>query len=160
MTDDFASRLCYAHDGAMGAHAAETTMEIPQMTPMEAYDVLRQDADAVYLDVRTGPEFEAGHPTGARHVPVMFFGAGGQPRPNPDFVSDVEALLPRHAKILVGCQAGRRSQRACELLHDAGYTDVTNVSGGFGGARDQTGRLVTPGWREAGLPVEHGPAKV
>src|SRR5262249_31546643 len=118
--------------------------DIPQTTPTEAYDTLRQHADAVYLDVRTAPEFEAGHPAGARHVPVIFFGAGGRPRPNAAFVREVEAMLPHGAKILVGCQAGGRSQRACELLRDAGYTDVTNVQGGFGGARDQTGRLVIP----------------
>jgi rhodanese-related sulfurtransferase len=134
-------------------------MDIPQTTPTEAYDILQQQPDAIYLDVRTAPEFEAGHPTGARHVPVMFFGAGGQPRPNPDFVAAVEAVVPRTTKLLIGCQAGGRSQRACELLRDAGYTDVTNVRGGFGGARDQTGRLVTPGWRDTGLPVESGPAK-
>lgn len=134
-------------------------MDIPQTTPTEAYDILQQQSDAIYLDVRTAPEFEAGHPTGARHVPVMFFGAGGQSRPNPDFIATVETLVPRTTKLLVGCQAGGRSQRACELLRDAGYTDVTNVRGGFGGARDQTGRLVTPGWRDAGLPVESGPAK-
>jgi len=134
-------------------------MDIPQTIPTEAYDILQQHPDAVYLDVRTAPEFEAGHPTGARHVPVMFFGAGGQPRPNPDFVAAVETVVPRTTKLLVGCQAGGRSQRACELLRDAGYTDVINVRGGFGGARDQTGRMVTPGWRDAGLPVESGPAK-
>ncbi|TMA81261.1 MAG: rhodanese-like domain-containing protein [Deltaproteobacteria bacterium] len=133
-------------------------MEIPQTTPPEAFDVLRQHLDAVYLDVRTAPEFEAGHPAGARHVPVLFYGAGGQPRPNPDFVGAVEALVPRATKLLVGCQAGGRSQRACELLHAAGFTDVTNVRGGFGGARDQTGRVIIPGWRDAGLPVETGPA--
>ncbi len=135
-------------------------MEIPQTTPSEAYDLLQQEPDTVYLDVRTAPEFEAGHPAGARHVPVLFFVAGGQPRPNPDFVATVEALVPRPMKLVVGCQAGGRSQHACELLRDAGYTDVTNVRGGFGGARDQTGRVIIPGWRDAGLPVETGPAKV
>jgi rhodanese-related sulfurtransferase len=134
-------------------------MNIPQTTPPEAYDLLQQHPDAVYLDVRTAPEFEAGHPAGARHVPVVFFAAGNQARPNPDFVPSVEAIVPRTTKLVVGCQAGRRSQRACELLRDAGYTDVTNVHGGFGGARDQTGRLIIPGWRDAGLPVETGAAK-
>ena len=42
------------------------------------------------------------------------------------------------------------------MLAEAGYTDVTNVRGGFGGARDQSGRVVVPGWRDAGLPVETG----
>jgi rhodanese-related sulfurtransferase len=134
-------------------------MEIPQTTPSEAYDLLQRQSDAVYLDVRTANEFEAGHPAGARHVPVLFFVAGGQPRPNPDFVAGVEALVPRTTTLVVGCQSGGRSQHACELLRDAGYTDVTNVRGGFGGARDQTGRVIIPGWRDAGLPVETGLAK-
>jgi rhodanese-related sulfurtransferase len=138
----------------------ELAMDIPQTTPPEAFEILNANPDAVYLDVRTTPEFEAGHPAGARHVPVVFFAPGtGQPRPNPDFVATVSALVPPATKLLVGCQAGGRSQRACELLRDAGYSDVTNVRGGFGGARDQTGRIVIPGWRDAGLPVESGPAK-
>jgi rhodanese-related sulfurtransferase len=134
-------------------------MTIPQTTPPEAYDTLQQHPDAVYLDVRTAPEFEAGHPAGARLVPVLLLGADGQARPNPDFIAEVEAIAGHDTKLLVGCQAGGRSQRACELLRDAGFTDVTNVRGGFGGARDQTGRTVIPGWRETGLPVETGPAR-
>jgi rhodanese-related sulfurtransferase len=132
-------------------------MEIAQTTPPEAYETLQRHPDAVYLDVRTAAEFEAGHPTGARNVPVVFFAPGGQAAPNPDFVAVVERTIPRATKLIVGCQAGGRSQRACEILAQAGYTDLTNVRGGFGGARDQSGRIVVPGWREAGLPVETGP---
>ena len=33
-----------------------------------------------------------------------------------------------------------------ELLAQAGYTTVINMQGGFGGARDQMGRTLTPGW--------------
>ena len=134
-------------------------MEIPQTTPPEAYAVLQERPAAVYLDVRTAPEFEAGHPAGARNVPVVFLVPGGPPRPNPDFVASVTALVAPTTALLVGCQTGVRSQHACELLRDAGFTDVTNVRGGFGGTRDQTGRVIIPGWREAGLPVETGPAK-
>jgi rhodanese-related sulfurtransferase len=134
-------------------------MDIPQTTPPEAYDILQQRPDAVYLDVRSAPEFEAGHPAGARHVPLFFFSPTGQPQPNPDFLAGVRAIVPPTTTLLVGCQAGSRSQRACELLRDAGYTDVTNVRGGFGGERDQTGRVVIPGWRDTGLPVETGAAK-
>jgi rhodanese-related sulfurtransferase len=132
-------------------------VEIAQTTPPEAYDLLQRHPDAVYLDVRTAREFEAGHPAGARNVAVVFFAPGSnQGAPNPDFVAQVAALVPPATKLLVGCQMGGRSQRACELLAAAGFTDVTNVRGGFGGARDQTGRVVIPGWRDAGLPVERG----
>lgn len=133
-------------------------MSIPQTTPPQAYETLQQHPDAVYLDVRTEGEFEAGHPAGARNIPVLVLDPTTQePRANPDFVAAVARELPRTTKLIVGCQAGGRSQRACELLAEAGWEDVTNVRGGFGGARDQTGRVVVPGWREAGLPVETGP---
>ena len=132
-------------------------MEIRETTPPEAYEALQADSAAVYLDVRTEGEFEAGHPAGARNVPVVFFDpATRQPTPNADFVATVGRTIPRTAKLLVGCQSGPRSARACELLAQAGFTDLTNVRGGFGGARDQSGRVVVPGWREAGLPVETG----
>jgi len=132
-------------------------MDIPQTTPSEAFATLQQHPEAVYLDVRTEGEFEAGHPAGARNVPVLVLdSATREPRPNPDFVATVERTLPRATKLIVGCQAGGRSQHACELLAQAGWKDVTNVRGGFGGARDHSGRVVVPGWREAGLPVETG----
>src|SRR6185295_8710409 len=122
-------------------------MEIPQTTPPDAYETLQRDPNAVYLDVRTPEEFAAGHPAGAVNVPVIFFRAGGS-SPNPDFVSAVQRLIPPAKALLVGCQAGGRSQRGAELLVAAGYPDVSNVRGGFGGARDDTGRTVIPGWRE------------
>jgi rhodanese-related sulfurtransferase len=132
-------------------------MDIPQTTPTEAFATLQQYPDAVYLDVRTEGEFEAGHPAGARNVPVLVLDpATREPRPNPEFVATVERTLPRSTKLIVGCQAGGRSQHACELLAQAGWKDLTNVRGGFGGARDHSGRVVVPGWREAGLPVETG----
>ena len=135
-------------------------MDIPQTTPPEAFETLKTHPGAVYLDVRTEEEFEAGHPAGARNIPVLVLDPATQePRANPDFVAAVERELPRSTKLIVGCQAGGRSQRACELLAQAGWTDVTNVRGGFGGARDQSGRVVVPGWRSAGLPVETGAAQ-
>jgi rhodanese-related sulfurtransferase len=129
-----------------------STMEIPQTTPRGASAVLEKNRDAVYLDVRTEAEFEAGHPAGARNIPLVFLDpATHQPRPNHEFVAAVERHVPRTAKLLVGCQSGGRSQRACELLADAGYTDVTNVEGGFGGLRDASGQVAVLGWRDEGL---------
>ena len=132
-------------------------MDIAQLTPPEAHDILKTNREAVYLDVRTVEEFAAGHPAGAHNVPILFVDpATRQPRVNPDFIVAVERIVPRTAKLLVGCQSGGRSQRACELLADAGFSDLANVAGGFGGAHDQMGRVVVPGWRDAGLPVETG----
>jgi rhodanese-related sulfurtransferase len=127
-------------------------MAIRQMTPREAARALSADPAAVYLDVRTVEEFDAGHPAGARNVPVFVFDANGRPQPNPEFVGVVLRHLASGTPLLVGCRSGMRSQRACELLAEAGYTDLANVRGGFGGSDD------TPGWAESGLPVETGGA--
>ena len=128
-------------------------MAIEQLTPTEAYDALNEDPTGVFLDVRTEAEFQAGHPAGAINVPVVFFPpVGGRPTPNPHFLAVVEASISKDANVIVGCQAGVRSQHAAELMQRAGYTSVANLLGGFGGGRDQMGRMV-PGWQAAGLPV-------
>jgi hypothetical protein len=49
--------------------------------------------------------------------------------------------------------AGGRSLSALRALESAGYTDLVNVETGWGGKRDPTGRVVAPGWKDAGLPV-------
>jgi arsenate reductase len=126
-------------------------MAIRQVTPAEAVRELAAAPHAVYLDVRTVEEFEAGHPAGARNVAVLVRDpASGRPRPNPEFLAVVQRHLPPATPLLVGCQSGMRSQHACELLADAGYTDLANVRGGFGGSEDAAG------WKESGLPVESG----
>jgi rhodanese-related sulfurtransferase len=127
-------------------------MPVTQTTPPQAHETLSKDASVIYLDVRTVPEFTAGHPQGGINIPVIFFQAPGQPAPNPDFLKVVEANIAKDATVIVGCQAGARSQRAADIMTQAGYTNVTNMQGGFGGGQDQMGRAV-PGWRDAGLPV-------
>jgi len=128
-------------------------MAINQAEPPQAHETLTRNPGAVYLDVRTEGEFAQGHPAGAINIPVVFIKGPGQMEPNPEFIAVVEKVVPKATRLVVGCQSGRRSQRACELLEAAGYTDLTNVQGGFGGAQDASGQVAVKGWRDAGLPV-------
>jgi rhodanese-related sulfurtransferase len=128
-------------------------MPIKQQTPPEAHETLKQNPGALYLDVRTEAEFAAGHAAGAINIPVMVARGPGQMQLNPDFVEVAEKVIAKDRKLVVGCMAGGRSQRACDMLEDAGFTDLTNVVGGFGGQRDQSGKVVVTGWKDAGLPV-------
>ena len=128
-------------------------MAIKQAEPPQAHETLKANPDAIYVDVRTEGEFAQGHPTGAINIPVVFIKGPGQMEPNDEFLRVAEKVLPKDKKLVVGCMAGGRSQRACEILEDAGFGDLTNVRGGFGGARDQSGRVIVAGWRDAGLPV-------
>ena len=128
-------------------------MPIQQMNPPEAKAAIDENPEAVYLDVRTEMEFEQGHPEGAINVPVAFPQPGGGMQLNAEFLSVVEKVLPHDKQIICGCQAGMRSQRAAEIMEGAGYENLVNVDGGFGGKVDQNGMLVVPGWRDSDLPV-------
>ena len=126
-------------------------MAIKEVTPQQAHDLLA--ADAVYIDVRTEGEFANGHPQGAINIPVAFPDPSRGMMVNSDFVKVVEAHFPREKKIIVGCQAGPRSTAAAGFLQQAGFQDVSNMLGGFGGMRDQMGNVSAPGWAASGLPV-------
>ena len=127
-----------------------------QVSVVEAHELVQQGH--VYVDVRSSAEFEHGHPAGAFNVPLLEADERtGMLQPNADFVRVMQATFPADTKLLVGCQMGGRSQRAAQMLAAFGFTDVANVRGGFGGARDpMSGRVVESGWADSGLPVEDG----
>ncbi len=130
-------------------------MAVKHVDVKEAYRLQAGEGYA-YIDVRSIPEYEAGHPAGAHNVPLLHYDAQtGQKTPNPEFLAVMQANHSRDAKLLIGCQVGGRSTQAAELLTSRGSQHVANVRGGFGGARDPvTGALVDEGWSTAGLPVE------
>ena len=130
-------------------------MSVKHIDVKQAY--AQQTGDGyTYVDVRSVPEYDKCHPAGAHNVPLLHFDAAiGQMQPNPDFLAVMQATYAVDARLLLGCQVGGRSAQAAQLLASVGYTDVTNVAGGFGGARDPaTGQVQHEGWEQAGLPVE------
>ena len=108
----------------------------------------------VILDVRSTPEYRAGHPEHSYNVPYPFIyqycndvegddrrrdGAcksGGEriPQPAADFVAYVESIIPdKHTPIYTMCRTGVRSVGAAEELTKAGYKNVRNIWEGFVG---------------------------
>jgi rhodanese-related sulfurtransferase len=128
-------------------------MAIKEITPQQSNDILAANSDVVYIDVRSEREFANGHPAGAVNIPVAFPDPARGMMANPDFVKVVEANFSRDKKIIVGCQAGPRSSAALRMLEQAGFQDVANLLGGFGGMRDAMGTVIAPGWAASGLPV-------
>jgi rhodanese-related sulfurtransferase len=126
-------------------------MAVKRVTPREAKDLL--DQGYKYLDVRSVQEFSGGHPAGAYNVPLVQPGPGRMV-PNADFQKVVARHFPPGEPLVVGCGSGGRSLRACELLVAAGWTNIVDVRGGWGGERDAFGRVAVRGWLEEGLPTE------
>lgn len=127
-------------------------MSTRSVTPEEAAKLL---ADGyVYVDVRSEPEFEAGHVPGALNVPISHQGPAGM-SPNPEFLAVMQQAFGKGEKLVVGCKAGGRSKKAVDQLAQAGFTELSDMSAGWDGSRDAFGRAV-PGWSKLGLPVETG----
>ena len=78
------------------------------------------------LDVRRAPEWSAFHVEGATHLPLARL---------PERARDLDAA----AEWVVVCASGYRSGIACSVLERAGFTQLTNATGGM------------DTWRRAGL---------
>lgn len=126
-------------------------MTVNRVSPEEA-DALVREQGYVYVDVRSIPEFDAGHPAGAYNVPLMHKTAAGM-QPNPEFMAVMESSFGRDSKLVLGCRSGVRSLRAAEMLIAAGFANVVDQRAGWGGARDAFGQVQERGWEVAGLPT-------
>jgi rhodanese-related sulfurtransferase len=125
-------------------------MSIKRITPDEAAELLGQGW--TYVDVRSVPEFDQGHPEGAYNVPFLHRAGQGMV-PNPDFMKVMQTAFPKDAKLVVGCRSGARSLRAAEALVAQGYQNVIDMRGGFAGELDAANRLACDGWQQRSLPI-------
>ncbi len=120
-------------------------MPITQASVTDAHAA--QQRGSIYVDVRSTEEFSRGHAVGAVNVPLLEPDEDtGVMLPNPDFVRVIKATFRPDAPLLLGCQSGGRSARASRMLEAFGYTNITNITGGFEGGQD-------PGWAPSGLPT-------
>jgi rhodanese-related sulfurtransferase len=83
-------------------------------------ETLEGGSDYILLDVRTPAEVAEGVIEGA--VVIDFFDA--------DFAKKV-AELEKDKPVLVYCRSGARSGKAMKVMQEAGFSDVTNLSGGI-----------------------------
>src|SRR5436190_10075935 len=99
-----------------------------RVTPKEAAALLEQGY--TYVDVRSIPEYQQGHPKGAHNVPFMHLEAGRMVL-NPDFMAVMQRLYAKDARLVLGCKSGGRSLQAATLLERIGYSGVIDMRGGF-----------------------------
>jgi len=144
----------------------QTTLGL-YLTAGEAYEKWKADPEQVkILDVRTPDEYLfVGHPTMAWNVPLKLqvyqWDASGRKLPmksNPDFVTEVKRLFKPSDTLLVICRSGGRSAQAVDLLAEAGFKQVYNITEGVeGDAVDDPesvfhGKRMKNGWKNSGLP--------
>lgn len=123
------------------------------LEPREAFQFLKQNADAVFIDCRSEIEhFFVGHPLGAIHVA---WNDGPNWAINPDFVAHVKKVAAVNRPVVLICRSGNRSLDAGRALEAAGFSKVYNVLHGFEGELGENHhRNEKTGWRHEGLPWE------
>jgi rhodanese-related sulfurtransferase len=124
-------------------------MAVKRVSPEEAQRLVEQEG-YVYVDVRSIPEFEAGHPKGAYNVPLKHMDAAGV-SDNEDFVSIMGTTFGKDAKLVLGCKSGGRSLAAAQTLVGEGFTQVVDQRAGYVGGMGPQGP--EPGWAPRGLPT-------
>jgi molybdopterin/thiamine biosynthesis adenylyltransferase/rhodanese-related sulfurtransferase len=104
---------------------------IPEVEPAEVAPRVADGTGPLIIDVRETAEWDQGHLPGAVHIPRGFL------------ESRISGTAPDLGQeILVSCASGQRSLLSAKTLADMGFTNVTNLAGGF--AR----------WKQNNHPVE------
>ena len=119
------------------------------LLPAEAHTLMQ--AGAKLVDVRTKPELQyVGKVPGAVAVEWQTYPGS---RPNPEFLAELGAAVPKDQPVMFLCRSGARSHSAADAATKAGWKEAYNVLEGFEGDKDAAGhRNTVGGWRKAGLP--------
>jgi rhodanese-related sulfurtransferase len=102
---------------------------VPNLSTAEAINLINRN-HALVLDVREDTEFASGHIVDAKHIPLAKLA---------ERLSELNKYKDK--PILVNCQRGMRSAKACEILRKAEFKQVNNLQGGL------------EAWLAAKLPV-------
>jgi rhodanese-related sulfurtransferase len=101
-----------------------------EVSAFEAVQLINRK-DALVIDVRDQGEFDAGHISGARHVPE---------RQLAERLKELEKFKDR--PLILACRSGMRSGSAVKTLRSNGFAEAVNLRGGIGA------------WEQAGMPLQ------
>lgn len=92
---------------------------VPSLSPAEAVTLINR-SHAIVIDVRDDAEFASGHIADAKHIPLSSL---------PERLNELKKYKDK--TVLVNCQRGMRSAKACDILRKAEFTQLHNLQGGL-----------------------------
>lgn len=134
-------------------HPSLESLYAGEITPRQAFDLLKSNPSAILVDVRTPPEWNGvGYPDlsslGKDIIRLSWRLYPGMQR-NADFETQLAAAVPdTAAPLLFLCRSGARSLDAAIAMTACGYSACFNITDGF------EGHPSTPahGWKAEQLP--------
>lgn len=112
----------------LGRSPSASTNLPAEINTAQAYQIYQKNG-AVFVDVREQSEWDTFHIPNTTLIPLGEL---------PNRLNEV----PKDKPIVVVCRSGNRSQAGRDILKEAGYTNVTSMSGG-----------VTD-WKNQGFPIQ------
>ena len=101
-----------------------------EVGPFEAVQLINRN-DALVIDLRDTGEYEAGHISGARHLPE---------RQLVERLPELEKFKER--ALVVACRSGMRASSAVHVLRRNGFNQAVGLRGGISA------------WEQAGMPLQ------
>jgi rhodanese-related sulfurtransferase len=95
-------------------------LTVPEITVVEAKELLARANPPRLIDVREADEWEVARIPGAELLPLSQWPAVA-----------LEKLTDKSQALLIQCHHGGRSARAAGWLIQQGFTEVTNLGGGI-----------------------------
>jgi rhodanese-related sulfurtransferase len=116
--------LTFASGVVVAVRMRETLRKsLPAETCIEPFEL---DSGALVIDVREPEEFDSGHIEGSINIPV-------------DKLRERIMEIKHHGLVVTACgKGGGRSDRAAQLLRDAGFKDSKTLCGGTNAWFDYT----------------------
>ena len=108
--------------------------KVKEITPTALYKMLEEGGNIPIMDVRSESEFAEVHTISSINLPLNQL----------DATTIGKIPWNRNQPIYIICRSGRRSQKACSLLLEAGFSHVYNITGGI------------IKWQDCGLPITSG----
>lgn len=85
-----------------------------------AKTILKNDKNAILIDVRSPQEYKEGHLDGSINFPLYDLERNNE-----------EILKNKQNTIILYCQSGNRSNKALEILKQRGYKSLYQIEGGL-----------------------------
>ncbi|MFK7867209.1 MAG: rhodanese-like domain-containing protein [Alphaproteobacteria bacterium] len=127
------------------------------LNPQQAWDFMKENPDAVLVDVRTPAEFHyIGIPRldALGKTPILIPLINEQHTQNPNFIENLkDDVRDANTPILFLCRSGGRSRQAAMMAHLQGFSTCYNIAEGFEGDLDANHHRGTiNGWKQRELP--------
>jgi len=110
----------------MAAYTAENRISgfSPSVTSTEL-DAFIEGKNPVFIDVRDVFAYEKSHVSGAMHIPL-------------ELLSEKFSSIPADRPVIIYDETGKKGHQALRTLVGAGFTNVTNISGGHSSMQRQS----------------------